>query len=367
MSRIFSIIIVFISTLSFAQEFEATSNPVKISFSPRETNAPDIFLVYVNQGQRNTEGLVDVHLRVLDESGIDEVRVNQERVTLTGKDTLVLSYQFSPGQEVEVFAKDRFNNVREKSFIIQAQSRPEAITPVSVQDRFRALLIAINDYQDPNIVSLTEPIKDATLLKEVLVERFTFKEENITFLKNPSYEEIIIAFENLSREIGPGDLLLIFYAGHGYYNEQANIGYWLPSDALKSNTARWFRNSALVENIGAINSKHTLLISDACFGGSIFRTRSAFNNASVDIANLLRRSSRKAMTSGSLTTVPDKSVFMRYLLKTLSEYPNKYLTSEDLFDEIRLGMRNNSATRPLFGEIQNVGDEGGNFVFIRKD
>lgn len=51
-------------------------------------------------------------------------------------------------------------------------------------------------------------------------------------------------------------------------------------------------------------------------------------------------------------------------LKVLSENKDKYLTSEDLFDEIRPGMRNNSDTRPLFGEIQNVGDEGGNFVFI---
>jgi hypothetical protein len=73
------------------------------------------------------------------------------------------------------------------------------------------------------------------------------------------------------------------------------------------------------------------------------------------------------MTSGSLTTVPDKSIFMKYLLKVLHENENKYLASEDLFDEIRLAMKNNSNTRPLYGEIQNVGDEGGNFVLMRKE
>ena len=29
-------------------------------------------------------------------------------------------------------------------------------------------------------------------------------------------------------------------------------------------------------------------------------------------------------------------------------------------------MKNNSDTKPLYGEIQNVGDEGGNFVLIKR-
>jgi hypothetical protein len=123
-----------------------------------------------------------------------------------------------------------------------------------------------------------------------------------------------------------------------------------------------------VENIGAINSKHTLLIADACFSGGIFKTRAVvINNASIDISKLIKSTSRKAMTSGSLTTVPDKSVFMKYLLKTLNENENKYLPSEDLFDAVRIAMKNNSNTRPLYGEIQNVGDEGGDFVLIKKN
>ena len=149
--------------------------------------------------------------------------------------------------------------------------------------------------------------------------------------------------------------------------QKTNIGYWLPSDARKENTVKWFRNSALVENLGAIASKHTLLISDACFSGGIFKTRAPFNNANTNIADMLKRPSRKAMTSGALTTVPDKSVFMKYLLKVLNENEDKYLPSEDLFYDLALRMKSNSDTRPLYGEIKNVGDEGGNFVFIKRD
>jgi hypothetical protein len=232
--------------------------------------------------------------------------------------------------------------------------------------RYYAVLIAVEEYKDPAITSLSEPVHDAMKLKDVLLARYTFEEKDVTLLKNPTFEELNVTFEELSHKIEPTDFLLIFYAGHGYFDEKTNIGYWLPSDAEEKNRAKWFRNSALVENIGAINSKHTLLIADACFSGGIFKTRAPFNNANPDIADMLKRPSRKAMTSGSLTTVPDKSVFMKYLLKSLNENENKYLPSEDLFDDVRLAMKNNSSSKPLYGEIQNVGDEGGNFVMIRR-
>ena len=118
-------------------------------------------------------------------------------------------------------------------------------------------------------------------------------------MKNPTFEEMIVEFEGLSRKITPEDFLLIFYAGHGFFDATTNIGYWLPSDASDKNKAKWFRNSTLVENIGAINSKHTFLIADACFSGSIFKTRSSINNASSDINNMLKFTSRKALTSGA--------------------------------------------------------------------
>jgi hypothetical protein len=43
-----------------------------------------------------------------------------------------------------------------------------------------------------------------------------------------------------------------------------------------------------------------------------------------------------------------------------------YYSSEELYDNIRLAMRNNANTRPAYGDIQNAGDEGGSFVLIRR-
>ena len=76
--------------------------------------------------------------------------------------------------------------------------------------------------------------------------------------------------------------------------------------------------------------------------------------------------SRKAMTSGTLTEVPDQSAFLKYLIDRLRNNSEKYLSSEQLFSNIRIAVINNSNAIPQFGEIKDVGDEGGDFIFILK-
>ncbi len=77
--------------------------------------------------------------------------------------------------------------------------------------------------------------------------------------------------------------------------------------------------------------------------------------------------SRTAMTSGNLKEVPDKSVFLEYLVKRLEQNTEKYLPADQLFISFRIAVMNNSQTEPQFGTIQNAGDEGGEFIFIRRD
>jgi len=183
---------------------------------------------------------------------------------------------------------------------------------------------------------------------------------------NPKFEDIVIELDRLNTVVTDKDNLLLFYAGHGVWSEQSNVGYWLPSNARESNTANWFRNSTLRDYIGSIKAKHTLLIADACFSGSIFKSRAAFANAPAAIEKIYELPSRKAMTSGSLSEVPDKSVFIEYLVKRLTDNSKAYMTSEELFYSMKTAVLNNSPTVPQFGEILNTGDEGGDFIFIRK-
>ncbi len=237
--------------------------------------------------------------------------------------------------------------------------------------KYYALIIGVNEYADPNIIDLDQPITDATALYDILIRQYTFDKENIIKLLNPNREEILSSLENLSRRITERDNLLIFYAGHGTWDDKIKTGYWLPADATYGSTTNWFRNSTLRDYVAGINSKHTLVIADACFSGAIFKTRS-ISQSTMDqneygAQKLYNLPSRKAMTSGTMETVPDQSVFLLYLSKRLKENEHKYLSSEELFSLIRRAVLNNSPNIPQFGEIMNAGDEGGDFIFIQRE
>ena len=232
--------------------------------------------------------------------------------------------------------------------------------------KYYALIIGINEYEDDRISDLDQPVQDATRLYQILTDSYTFNPDDIVFLQNPTRADIIMALDNIEANVTQEDNLLIFYAGHGYWDEKTQKGYWLPSDARQDNTANWFRNSSLSGYISSIKSKHTLLIADACFSGSIFKTRDAFGNMDKGIERLYKLPSRKAMTSGTLKVVPDKSVFLQYLTKRLEENEDSFLSSEQLFFSFKTAVLNNSQNIPQFGEISNSGDEGGDFIFIKK-
>jgi hypothetical protein len=232
--------------------------------------------------------------------------------------------------------------------------------------KYYALVIAVESYQDPEINDLDQPVRDANRFIDLIKTEYTFEPENITFLKNPTKAEIIGTLHQMRGSISPSDNLLIYYAGHGYWDEEMSTGYWLPTDASRNNPVNWLPNTDLTNYLNVLKSKHTLLIADACFSGGIFKTRAAFNNL-MSVEKLYKLTSRKAMTSGTLKEVPDRSVFVEYLIKRLDENTNKYLPSEQLFSSLKEAVIYNSPNIPQYGTIQNVGDEGGDFIFIRRD
>lgn len=233
--------------------------------------------------------------------------------------------------------------------------------------KYYALIIGINKYQDDGIQDLDNPINDAEQLAGVLTYHYSFDQENVTVLENPRREDIIKALDRLTEVVTAKDNLLIFYAGHGIWNEKLNQGYWLPSDASLDSKSYWLSNSTLRDYVGGIGSKHTLLISDACFSGGILKERAVFGNSRA-ILEVYKLPSRKAMTSGTLKTVPDKSVFIEYLLKNLVNNEAPLLSADQLFRNFKTAVINNSPNGqvPQYGPISQAGDEGGDFIFLRR-
>ena len=144
-----------------------------------------------------------------------------------------------------------------------------------------------------------------------MVNKYNFDEENVVLLNNsPTENQILREFVKLKQKVTKKDNVLIFYAGHGIYDESTETGSWLPSDADPEYGLNMISNSTIKDYIKGINSKHTLLISDACFSGSIFKTRT-YKTAPKSITRKFELPSRKAITSGTLKTVPNKSVFLK--------------------------------------------------------
>ncbi|MEM9859561.1 MAG: caspase family protein [Bacteroidota bacterium] len=239
----------------------------------------------------------------------------------------------------------------------------------ALKDRkYYALVIAVEDYQDENIQDLDNPLADAEGLASVLNTSYTFEKSDIRLLRNPNRAEIIEAFDKLAQDIEERDNLFIFYAGHGIWDERLKQGFWLPSDARLDSKAQWLSNSTLRDYISGIKSKHTLLVTDACFSGSIFKERAVFANSRA-ILEMYKLPSRKAMTSGALKTVPDKSVFIKYLNKNLANNQAPLLSAEQLFQSFKVAVINNSPNGqvPQYGPIGQAGDEGGDFIFLRRE
>lgn len=239
----------------------------------------------------------------------------------------------------------------------------------STTSRYYALLIGVKDYDDLGIIDLEKPIKDTERLKRVLTENYTFPSRNIYHLKNPRKKQIVDKLEDLKKILRKEDYLLIFYSGHG--KMQGDEGYWLPSNASKSSSYQWLSSSELNVHIKQFQSKHVLLIADACYSGAFVMRDvddlpNEFDNRSCII--LEGKQSRCAMTSGAKETVPDESVFLKYLLKQLEENPYSCISAEQIYMEIKIPILSNSPNNqiPQFGDIPRTGHEGGNFIFKRR-
>ena len=318
---------------------------------------------------QSSEPDIDLIGQVTAAGEVSFVTVNSKMAEVNEKGMFTYSIHLDPGEnQIKLVAADRQKNLAEQ--LITIAYTPPVVTladRVREQSRYYGLIIGIDNYTDESIPDLGNPIKDAEKIYNALVTHYTFDEENIRMLRDATRGDLIQALDELAHEVTSSDNLLIFYAGHGWWDEEANNGYWLPSDADSHVKTNWFRNSALVDYLKEINSKHTLLITDACFGGSIFRTRAAFPSRERAYEKLYDLPSRKAMTSGTLTEVPDRSSFTRFLVERLNENTDTYISSEQLYSSFRIAVINNSDAVPQYGEIGNVGDQGGDFIFIRKD
>jgi hypothetical protein len=393
MKRVLSFLLVSAVAVSalHAQTISGRSNTVKLDFSTLPKSSPPVFTwLSPDHGTtlEVTKAVVKIGIASHPKLRLKSVTLlkNGLQVAVTNSsgspEAMNFTYfvdkelDLSPGpNEIKMVAENERGELTTESRIIHVNVALEDRAPtyadlgISTVPTYHALIIGVSDYQynGPGLPSLDKPAKDAEKLYQVLTAKYAFPLQNTTLLKNPTREQMIDAFDALIRRVNEKDNVLIFYAGHGHHEKETGFGYWLPSDAKRDSRSAWIPNSQIKDYIGAMKAKHALLITDACFSGSIFKTRRVDAAAlTLKISEIYRDKSRKAMTSGNLSEVPDESYFIRYLLKSLDENEQVFMTSTSLFSRIFDPVTNNTTTSPQYGVIQGAGDEGGDFIFFKK-
>lgn len=239
-----------------------------------------------------------------------------------------------------------------------------------------ALLIGIAQYRHGEWQNLDNAINDINRFEEILVGNYRFPRENIHKLKNATRLEILNSLERLAEEAGQSSNVLIYYAGHGYFERETGKGYWVPSDGASPDSKSQFIDSETVlRKTEQIPGTHTLLIADSCFSGDLInKSRTSIIPPNRYFLSLTKKPSRQIISAGGLETVFDKgeagdhSVFAEALFGILDTPRKTPLSASELALLLRKDIKNRGQQQtPAYGRFAGLRDKNGEFFFIRKD
>jgi len=231
---------------------------------------------------------------------------------------------------------------------------------------YYALVIGNNDYE--LLPDLETAINDATKVASVLKYDYGFEVELLT---DATRSDILKSLRRHRKKLREEDNFLIYYAGHGDYDEDANkTGYWLPVDATRDDASNWVMTDYVVNQITAMQAKHVMVVADSCFSGELTRGIKIDYGSPSWIQKLVKKKARIALTSGGLEPVSDSgggshSVFAKVFISLLEENTG-VLNTQKLFTELRPRVMKNTRQIPEHGTIHLAGDEGGDFLFVRQ-
>jgi peptidoglycan hydrolase-like protein with peptidoglycan-binding domain len=272
-------------------------------------------------------------------------------------------------------------------YVVRSQLAPEATaaaTPATVSQpavaaqpaipaelaavdfgRYYAVVIGNNSYR--SLPRLNTAVGDAKAVAAVLEQAYGFQ---VSLLTDATEEAIVGEFARLRRTLTPEDNLLVYYAGHGWYDEEAERGYWLPTDAVEDNQSNWISNADITDMLKTLRAKHVLVVADSCYSGTLTRGLSIATKGPAYYQAVIDRRARTALTSGGLEPVLDAgggghSVFAKAFLDALEGNPG-ILDGESLFQQVREQVLLNAEQTPEYGNIRLAGHDGGDFLFVRQ-
>ena len=229
---------------------------------------------------------------------------------------------------------------------------------------YHALVIGIDEYK--HLPKLETAVRDAKAVAQVLEKDYGFK---VRLLVNPDRLGIIDAFDEYRESLGGKDNLLIYYAGHGWLDEDADRGYWLPGDAQSNRRGRWVSNATITDTLKTLLAKHVMVVADSCYSGTLTRSANIGLRSGDQYKRMAKKWARVAMVSGGLEPVSDKggshSPFAEAFLDVLRGN-DSILDGTELFTKMRRPVMISANQTPEYSDVRNAGHDGGDFLFVKK-
>jgi formylglycine-generating enzyme required for sulfatase activity len=234
------------------------------------------------------------------------------------------------------------------------------------------LAIAVNAYQ--HTPKLSNCVKDAEAVVNILTSRYDFESQNVVTLfdEDATKGNIDRNLRQLAQKVTEKDNLLIYFAGHGVYDKNGGTGgYIVPVEAEAGQFWQYISNGDFLNLIRAIKSFHTFLLMDSCFSGTLFRN---VGDSSIRLAeNVERFPSRWGLAAGMIEEVEDgwheeNSPFAQAVIQFLKTNTNSKFPASELVQYTKRVTPRNAKQTPIGGPLFKVGDLDGEFVFhLKKD
>ena len=233
------------------------------------------------------------------------------------------------------------------------------------------LAIAIDRYRSTAFTPLSNAVRDAGLVIEMLQRRYGFElAAEPLFDERATRSNIYGALTDLVAAVDDRDDVVIYFAGHGLQHTLLGIGYWLPYDATED-VSTYITNSEIRNYLAGIRARHIFVLSDSCFSGTFAPPGNGveWNQLYLDLNEL---TSRWILTSGGEEVVSDglmgkTSPFARCLLRFLNENTNKFTSVTDLAGYVLAIMQHRSGQSSRAARIDGTGDKGGEMIFRLKE
>ncbi len=307
-----------------------------------------------------------------DVSGISEITVNGQPITFSKKGEFSTQVSLHPGKNsFLITAKDTAGNLGRKTVSIE---RTGLTASARLKDgkyfgNYFALVIGNNNYN--YLPKLETPHNDVHKVAQVLEDRYGFHTQ---ILLDAKRDDIMEKLNTIRSQLNENDNLLIYYAGHGFYDRATSKAYWQPVDAHQNSDAQWIIVDSITSNIKRTSSKHILIVADSCYSGAMTRSgnsrlgphHSDHNNY---IKKMQKKTSRTLMSSGGNEPVIDggggrHSIFAAVFIESLQSMEREIFTTEELFYEhIKESVAGQAEQTPEYSTIRNSGHDGGDFIF----